>query len=168
MVGRWNFPLKLSLFRGHVNFPGEQPFVVVTSQNSVFSTWSTDSPSSIPRPLKRYQWFPCHLWKWNRKRSNAFAEHETLKDVATLAKHMEAVQRNTWTPLTTPITSRMFGVLLLLMEEILHHLGRIKLYQSAGYLPYQLVLAGFLNHQKYPRNLLMKRDRYILEVRYLK
>ena len=35
-----------------------------------------------------------------------------------------------------------------LMEEILHHLGCIKTLQIMGYLPYQLVLAGFLNHQQ--------------------
>jgi len=39
--------------------------------------------------------------------------------------------------------------LILLMEEILHHLLSTKLYGKWRNSPYQLVIAGYLNHQQY-------------------
>ena len=39
--------------------------------------------------------------------------------------------------------------LILLMEEMLYHLLSMKLYEKFRNSPYQLVIAGYLNHQQY-------------------
>ena len=92
--------------------------------------------------LPWFPWFPPQLLRdWN-----AASPPTTSKDWFSRTSKDNFSKSTCW---TKNLVNLNRYIMILLMEEILHHLFYMETLWKMGDSPYQLVIAGFLNHQQY-------------------